>query len=256
MIYKCLVVDDNIIDRDVVEMNLSKIDSLLIVGKCCNGLEAAAILLEKEIDIIFSDIDMPDLNGMDLLKSLKTPPVFIFISSYPEHAAESYNHDVIDFIVKPVKLSRIVKAVNKAIEYIEIKKNIANNKQHRNIISFDNSLQEKTTLKDHFYIKENHDYIKIANKDVLYIESMGNFSRLFTVDNKKYITLVGLKNVELQLPLEDFMRVHKQFIINLNHITSISTSGDILLKANGVIPLSSFYKSALMEIVNKRMLLR
>ena len=254
MKYKCLIVDDNIIDRDVVEMNLSKIETIVVEGRCSNGLEAAAIILEKKFDIVFSDIDMPDMNGMELLKSLTAPPVFIFISAYSEHAADSYNLDVIDFIVKPVKLARLVKAVNKAIEYIELKKNISTTDAN-NIFKYD-SLVEKLNVNDHFYIKENYNYIKIANKDVVYIESMGNFSRLHTVDDKKYVTLVGLKNIESQLPLKDFMRVNKQFIINLNHIISLSSDGDILLNTNAVIPLSTIYKSAFMEIINKKILIR
>jgi YesN/AraC family two-component response regulator len=118
--YKCLIAEDNLLDRDGIALHLSKIDNLSIEAVCSNGLEAAAILQQKEIDIVFSDIDMPGLSGIALIQSLKQPPVFIFISAYPEYAAESYNLDVIDFIVKPVGSNRLMKAVNKAIEYIEL----------------------------------------------------------------------------------------------------------------------------------------
>jgi len=254
--YKCLIADDNMLDRDVVEMNLSKIDNVTIEAVCSNGLEASTILIEKEIDIVFTDIDMPDMNGMELLQSLKQPPVFIFISSYGEYAAESYNMDVIDFIVKPVKLPRLVKAVNKAIEYIELKKKLGNAEKNDKVILLNDEGLNDGGIKDHFFIKENYDYIKVENKEVVYIESMGNFSRLYTTENKKYITLVGLKNVEAQLPTEDFIRVHKQFIININHLISLSNNNEIILKGNVIIPLSTVYKSAFMEIINKKMLLR
>lgn len=250
--YKCIIADDNLLDRDIVELYLKKIETLSIEAICTNGLEAAAALNNKDIDIVFSDIDMPDLNGMELLKSLREPPVFIFISSYGEHAADSYNLDVIDFIVKPVNLPRLLKATAKAIEYIELKKALSVNETNINNLP----RRENPDAQDYFYIKENYEYIRIEKEDVVYIESMGNFSRLHTVQNKKHITLVSLKNIESQLPLKDFIRVHKQFIINLNHIISIATNGDITLKENAIIPIGTAYKNAVMDIINSNTLLR
>lgn len=257
MLYKCVIVDDNMIDRDAVEMHLRKMDCIEIVAVCKNGMEASNLLNSTTIDIVLSDIDMPDLNGIELLQSQQKPPVFIFISSYSEYAAESYNLDVIDFIVKPATLSRLVKAVNKAIEYIELKK-VVERAHERNAgdqtVNVD--IHSSEEYKDYFYVKENYDYSRIANADVIYIESMGNFSRIRTVQNKKHITLVSLKKIESQLPPKDFMRVQKQFIINLNHIISIASNGDIILTGDNSVPLSSIYKNALMDVINKRILLR
>ncbi len=257
--YKCLIADDNLLDRDVLEMYISKIESLKIEAICADGLHAAAALQQQEIDIVFSDIDMPNLTGMELLQSLKKAPVFVFISSYAEYAAESYNMDVIDFIVKPVTLSRLMKAANKAIEYIELKKKIENNSINTNLESAQNA--EKRTLDplhftDHFYIKENYDYIKIAHADVLYIESMGNFSRLHTIENKKHVTLVSLKNIEAYLATQNFMRVHKQYIINLKHIVSLASNGEVILTGGHAVPLSNNHKPELMDIINKNILAR
>lgn len=251
--YKCLIADDNMLDRDVLEMYVSKIDQLKIEIVCSDGLSAAAALQQHNIDIVFSDIDMPNLTGMELLQSLKHAPVFIFISSFAEHAAESYSMDVIDFIVKPVSLARLMKAANKAIEYIELKKKV--NSTTENLIT--QSGKENTDFTDdHFFIKENYDFIKIAHADVIYIESMGNFSRLHTVQNKKHITLVSLKNVETHLSPQNYKRIHKQFIINLKHIESISSDGDVVLKGGYSVPIGNNYKNALMEVVNKRILSR
>jgi len=153
MKYKCLIADDSILDRDAIEMYLSKIETLTIEAVCSSGLEAAALLQQKDIDIVFSDIDMPGLSGIELIQSLKKAPVFIFVSSYSEHAAESYSLDVIDFIVKPVTLVRLAKATSKAIEYIELKKKLSADK---NPIPVDpQSLV--TNAGDHFFIKENSD---------------------------------------------------------------------------------------------------
>lgn len=257
--YKCLIADDNLLDRDVLEMYLSKIDSLKIEAICSDGLLAATALQQQEIDIVFSDIDMPNLTGMELLQSLKKAPVFVFISSYSEHAAESYSMDVIDFIVKPVSLARLMKATNKAIEYIELKKKTTgSNEKNSSVFEQDESknLFNPFKDKDHFYIKENYDYIKINHAEVAYIESMGNFSCLYTLQNKKYITLVSLKNIEAQLANQNFMRVHKQYIINLKHIISLSSNAEVLLAGGYSATVSSSYKVALMEIINKNILAR
>jgi two-component system LytT family response regulator len=243
-IYKCLIVDDSPIDRDVVEMYVSKIDSLQIEAICENGLEAAEVIKQKEIDIVFSDIDMPDLSGLELKQSLQQAPVFIFISSFAEYAVESYNLDVIDFIVKPVSLARLMKATNKAIEYIELKKNSTTD-------SVDD-LPIPVNTSDYFFIKENNGYNKINTADLFFVESMGNFSRLQMPEQKKHVTLISLKNMEDQLPTEKFIRVHKQFIINLQHILALTTEGDIKLTEGYVIPIGAAYKTALMDLINKK----
>ncbi|MCY7293786.1 MAG: LytTR family DNA-binding domain-containing protein [Ferruginibacter sp.] len=257
--YKCLIAEDNLLDRDVLEMYISKIPSLKIEAVCNDGLEAAAALQKQKIDIVFSDIDMPNLTGMELLQSLKQAPVFVFISSYAEHAAESYSLDVIDFIVKPVTLARLMKAANKAIEYIELKKKIEPTLPNSNL-SGEQNVEKKALdtlhFNDHFFIKENYDYIKIAHEDVLYIESMGNFSRLNTIKNKKHITLVSLKSIEAHLAPQNFMRVHKQYIINLKHIVSLSSNGEVILSGGHAVPLSINHKADLMEIINKKILVR
>ena len=251
--YKCLIADDSLLDRDAVEMYLSQIDMLRVEATCSNGLEAAAVLQQNEIDIVFSDIDMPGLSGIQLKQSITRTPVFIFISSYAEHAAESYNLDVIDFVVKPVSKSRLLKAVNKAIEYIELKKKLAAS-------AADASVQQITATpvntNEYFYIRDSTGYTRIDNDDLLFIESMGNFSRLHTAEQKKHITLVSLKNIEQQLPASLFMRVHKQYIINLHHMVSLSAEGEVLLSSGHSIPAGAIYKNGLLDFVNTKTLVR
>ena len=164
---------------------------------------------------------------------------------------------MVDFIVKPATLPRVLKAVNKAIEYIELKKTVESVHQKNDVDqNAVEAIKSSEKLTDYFYIKENYDFSRIANADVVFIESMGNFSRIYTVQNKKHVTLVSLKNIEAQLPARDFMRVQKQYIINLNHIISIASNGDIVLTGDNAVPLSSIYKNALMDVINDRMLLR
>jgi two-component system, LytTR family, response regulator len=253
--YKCLIAEDNLLDRDAIEMFLSKIDKLELVAVCSDGLEAIQVLQQKKIDIVFTDIDMPGLSGIELIQQMPHPPVFIFISSFSEYAAESYNLDVIDFVVKPASLSRLEKATHKAIEYIELKKRVENAGTEisggvfgTNVLAVDTS--------DHFFIKENFDYTRIDIASLLFIESMGNFSKLQTQQQKKHITLVSLKNMESQLPSHIFKRVHKQYIINMQHIVSISSEGVVMLSGGYQVPLGDIYKASLLEMINKKVLVR
>jgi two-component system, LytTR family, response regulator len=246
--YKCIIADDNIIDRDVVEMYAAKIPEISIHALCSDGLEAAAVIKEQHIDIVFSDIDMPELSGLELVKTLQNTPVFIFISAHGEHAAESYNLDVIDFIVKPVTLARLMKATNKAIEYIKLKKTA--------LVSISENGPAPSNGNDHFFIREDNGYTKIVTADVIVVESMGSFSVLKMVSQKKHITLVGLKNVEAQLPSKLFIRVHKQFIINLKHIAAYSSDGELKLSDGSIIPVGATFKASLLELINKKILLR
>jgi two-component system LytT family response regulator len=257
MKFKVLIVEDNILERDSLALKIKKIDSLQLKASLEDGMHAVAYLKEHEIDIVFSDIDMPDLSGIELLKSIKNPPVFIFISSHPEHAAESFELDVIDYIVKPLKMERLIKATDKAIEYINAKKKLLPEKQVVAQAPAGNPEFIRTIdAEEYFFIKEKNAHVKINMGEVLYIESMGDFSKIITTGSKSHFILVSLKNLEKQLPERLFMRVHKQYIINLLHISNISTA-DIKLSGNITIPLSSAYRQLLLDnVVAKKTLTR
>ena len=243
--YKCLIADDNMMERDIMEMLISKIARLEIVAICENGLQAQQALTSQEVDIVFSDIDMPELSGIGLLKSLKNAPVFIFVSAHPEYAIEGYNLDVIDFIVKPVSLERVLKAANKAIEYLDLKK-------------LSETKPPAVTLEDdnYFFIRESNDLVKLHFEEVAYIESMGDFSKIFTIDEKRHITLVNLKNLEMQLPPSCFTRIHKQYIVNHHHISAISTE-ELVVTSKYTLPLSQSLRQGLLDkVVNKKIVTR
>ncbi len=243
--YKCLITDDDMMARDALGMYLAKIPQLEVVAVCENGLDALQALGEQEVDIVFSDIEMPELTGFNLLKTLKKAPVFVFISSHGEYAVESYNLDVIDFIVKPVTFERLLKAVNKATEYLGMKQAYAGS-----------TGSVETGADDHFYIRESNDLVKLLYDNVAYVESMGNFSKIFTVDNKRHITLVNLKNLEEQLPSAHFTRIHKQYIINHKHISAI-TAEEIRITDKFVLPLSQSFRQQLMDkVVSKNIVTR
>jgi two-component system LytT family response regulator len=259
MRYKCIIVEDNILERDALAMKIKKIESLDLKAALADGMEAISFLKGETVDIVFSDIDMPDLSGIELLKSIKNPPVFIFISAHAEHAAESFNLDVIDFIVKPVKIERLIKATDKAIEYIQARKKLQTEnllKPGSAISPVANELIKTIDAKDYFFIKEKNTHIKLSMGDVLYIESMGDFSKIITTRQKIHFVLISLKNLEKQLPADIFLRVHKQYIINILHIQTISVA-DIKLNSNDIIPVSVAYKQALQDnVINKKSLTR
>jgi two-component system LytT family response regulator len=243
----CIIIEDNLIERDALALQIKKIAQLELKASFADGLEALTYLRNHPIEIVFSDIDMPDLSGIELLKSLKQPPVFIFISAHSEHAAESYNLDVMDFIVKPVKLDRLIKSVAKAIDFLEQKEQLLSNIQ---------KTEQQETEMDFFFIKENNTHIKINVEDVLFIESMGDFSKIMVKDNKSHMVLISLKNLEKQLSPSKFMRVHKQFMVNLEQIVSISNT-DLKLSNQQQIPVSTVHKQLLMDqFINKRTLSR
>ncbi len=259
MSYKCILVEDNILERDALAMKLKKIDTLSLKASLSNGMEAVSFLKNESVDIVFSDIDMPDLSGIELLKSLKNPPVFIFISSHAEHAAESFDLDVIDYIVKPVKIERLMKAVDKAIEYIDAKvkaqTEIPSKSADVNHYA-SNQLIRTIDAQEYFFIKEKNSHIKLHMGDILYIESMGDFSKIITIHQKIHFVLISLKNIEKQLPTPMFMRVHKQYMINLLHIININHA-DLVLTDKTIIPISSTYKQILQDnLINKKTLTR
>ena len=257
MKYTCIIVEDNILERDALAMKLKKIENLTVQAALTDGLQAASFLRSNEIDIVFSDIDMPDLSGIELLKSIKYPPVFIFISAHAEHAAESFNLDVIDYIVKPVKIERLIKAINKAIEYILAKRKIKSENLAKPV-SDTNTTEFIRTIdaQDYFFIKEKNTHIKLNMGEVLFIESMGDFSKITTTQQKTHFVLVSLKNIEKQLPEKMFMRVHKQYIINLLHILHINAA-NIQLSTHVSIPLSSAYRQMLLDnVVAKKTITR
>lgn len=259
MNWNCIIVEDNILERDSLALKLGKIDGLILKACLENGLEALNYLKKNDIDIVISDIDMPDLSGLGLIKGLNNPPVFIFTSAFSEHAAESFDLDVIDYIVKPVKLERLNKAIEKAVDYLKSKNKQLQEPIIKTVASSSTAVADvirTIDAEEYVFVKENNNHIKLNLGEILYIESLGDFSKLSIVGGKSHMVLVSLKNLEKQLPANLFMRVHKQYIVNTLHIKNISVS-DIKLSNNSIIPISISYKQALQEnLINKKSLTR
>ena len=252
MTYSCIIADDSAIERDKLEIYLRKIERLHIVAVCSDGMEVSNLLSKQSVDIIFSDIDMPELSGIGLLKSLKRPPVFIFFTGHSEYAVESFELDVIDFLVKPVTFERVVKAANKAIDYLDLKRHNITTQEN----ATDDTDVQLDIADDYFFIKDTPGLIKVKFDEVVYLESMGNFSSIHTLKGKKHMALAALKKFESSLPVSIFSRTHKQYIVNHHHIVSISTQ-DVVLEGGHTIPVSLSHRQALLDkVVNKKLITR
>jgi DNA-binding LytR/AlgR family response regulator len=234
---KCIIIDDEPIARKLLQEFIEEIDYLELVGQAENPLKAMALLNENVIDIIFLDINMPKINGIEFLKSSKTEANVILTTAYTMHAVEAYGLDVVDYLVKPISFERFLKACNKAKEISALKKMPA---------------ASKTT--DHFFIKCNNQIEKVFYDDLLYAEAMLNYVMLYT-RSKKMMVYVTIKSLEEQLPSHLFIKVHKSFLVNISKVNSIE--GNVLDMGQEKITISqNLREKVIREIVKDKMIKR
>jgi len=235
--YSCLIVDDEALALRLMEDYVLKIPQLEIVGKCSNALSALQILNARQIDILFLDIQMPDLTGIELIKIVKNKPAIILTTAYSEHALEGYRLDITDYLLKPIPFERFVQAANKAIEWCNFK-------------NFNPALpaQNNTTqnLPDHFFVKSDYKQVKIFFSDILYIEGLREYVSIFTSE-KRIITLETLKNMELLLAEQNFIRIHKSYIINKGKVNAIN--GNMVELGKQKIPIGKSYKAEVLQLL-------
>ena len=236
---KCIIIDDEPIARKVLQEFIEEIDYLELTGQAENPLKAIPLLNNNAIDIIFLDINMPKINGIDFLKSSNTSANIIMTTAYAEYAVEAYGLDVLDYLVKPIAFDRFLKACNKAKEIRELKKIIQ---------------AQPNKTNDHFFIKCNNQIEKVFYADLIYAEAMLNYVMLYT-NLKKMMVYITIKSLEEQLPADIFIKVHKSFIVNLNKIKSIE--GNILDIGNEKITISqNLREKVINEIVKDKMIKR
>jgi DNA-binding LytR/AlgR family response regulator len=226
----CIIVDDEPLAQEVIERHLASMNDLVLVKKCSNALEAFEVLHTEPIDIMFLDIQMPVISGIDFLRSLRKAPAVIITSAYPEFAVQGYELDVMDYLVKPVSFERFMKAVNKVIDRINVGTS---------------ATTETPARVDYMFVKSDQKLIKIKFTDIEYIEGMKDYVKIFTPE-RMIVTLHTMKFFEANLPKE-FLRIHKSYIINLDGIKSIS--GNEVEIRNQKLPIGSSYKENLMKVV-------
>jgi DNA-binding LytR/AlgR family response regulator len=236
---KCILVDDEPAARKVMREFIEEVNYLELAGQAESPLKTMQLLNENDIDIVFLDINMPKINGIDFLKTFKTNASIIMTTAYTEYAVDAYGLDVLDYLVKPIPFDRFLKACNKAKEIIELKKL---------------SQVQPNKINEYFFIKCDNQIEKVFYDDLIYAEAMLNYVMLYT-HAKKMMVYITIKSLEEQLPSNLFIKVHKSFIVNINKIKSIE--GNTIDIGNQKITISQNLREKVMnEIVRDKMIKR
>lgn len=234
---KCIAVDDEPLALDLLEDNIRQVPFLRLVKRCKNAFEATEVLQSEHIDLVFLDIQMPGITGLQFLKSLPAKPMVIFITAYKNHAHEGFELDVIDYLVKPVPFERFLKAVNKALEYQNLRKG-----------------QAAGAGQEYLFVYSEYNLVKINIHDITHIEGLKDYIKIHLVNSPKpVITRLSIKAMEENLPLSKFARTHKSFVVAVDKITSIRNNRIKL--SNAEVPLSDHYKESFFRLVDPRTLL-
>ncbi|SEM13687.1 two component transcriptional regulator, LytTR family [Aquimarina amphilecti] len=232
---KCLIVDDEPLAREIIENYISRINHLELIDSCANALEAFNIITNKNIDLIFLDIQMPELNGIDFLKDLSPSTQVIFTTAYSDYAVDAFNLEAIDYLLKPIEFSRFLKSINKVLKLLDT----------TNSIPPVTTNTEEIDYQDVFiYLKVEKKMQKIFLKDIFFIESLKNYIKIKTSD-REIIAYKGISSIESTLPSKKFLRVHRSFIVAIDNIQAFSTTE---IEIKGIkIPVGRNYRESVKE---------
>lgn len=237
MMLKCVVIDDEPLARECITNYVEQVDYLQLTGTGANPLELTQLLDQHRVDLIFLDIQMPMMNGIDFLKMSQNTPMVIITTAYPSFALEGFQLDVLDYLLKPITFNRFFKAVNKAKDYYKLISKPATADASNNVVA-----------QDYFFIKCDYKYEKIFFNDILYVQALQNYVTIFT-QKGKYITLLNLKNVEENLDKQSFIKVHKSFIVSVDKIEAIENN-DILIQKSRIPISRNFREEVIEKVVN------
>jgi len=225
---KCIIIDDEPLAREGLANMLAGISSVELLDSFSNAIDANDYLQNNIVDLMFLDIEMASLNGLEFAKSLVYKPLIIFITAYPQYALESFEVDAIDYLVKPVRIERLLRAINKAENYLSL----LQKKDNEEIAVVE---------EDYVYIKSERKFVKIFFKEILFIEGLKDYV-IIHVEGKKVLTAMNIKTIYNQLPGKNFARVSKSYIVNTDHIISADTNTVYI--RNEEIPIGSNFKEA------------
>lgn len=236
-----IIVDDEPLALDVLETFINQLPDINLLEKCENAFEANEALKKHDIDLLFLDIQMPQLTGIDFYKSLTNPPEVIFTTAYSNYAVEGFEMNAVDYLVKPISIDRFMKAVNKASEKINSKKGDQ---------SSSDSVEE-----DYIFVKADKKLVKVKYDDILYIEGLKDYV-IIRMNNGRVITLQTMKSLEEKLPSKLFKRIHRSYILGLSKINAV-VGNTVEILENGKmkqLPIGKNYRDDLLEIVNQNRL--
>jgi len=230
-VIQCILVDDEPIAREILESHLSKIESLKVVCSCKSALEAFNAINSNNIDLIFLDINMPEISGLSFVKSINKDIKIIFTTAYREYAIEGFDLQAVDYLLKPISFNRLLQAINKYTN----ENRVLDHKESKQIIEDHN---------DFIFVRSDRKMIKINFTDILFIESLSDYIKIHVKD-KTIITRETISNIEAKLPQKDFMRTHRSFIVSLANIESFTN--EYIEIGMSEIPISRSYKETVLE---------
>jgi len=233
---KCLIVDDEPLARDLIRGHVEKLENFEIVAECSDAMKALNVLREKQVDLIFMDIQMPQITGTEFLKTLKHPPKVIITTAYREYALEGFELDVVDYLLKPITFERFLKSVNK---YYQMSQD--------DIQVISNAASDKLPEESFIYIKENKKVVKIYLSEIKYIEGLSEYVQIFT-EKRKIISKISMSQMEEKLPSDSFLRIHKSFIVSIGKIEAF-TANTIEIQGKEL-PIGRSFKNAVLNALN------
>lgn len=234
---QCIAIDDEPLALALLEDNISKVPFLKLVAKCSDTFAAAKVLQENKIDLVFTDIQMPGLTGLEFIESLVQKPMFILITAYKQYALESYALNVVDYLVKPVAFSRFMSACNKAYELHQLKTKADS--------------AQVFPQADFFFLNADYSLVKVFFRDIVWIEGLKDYIKVHLKGNSKpIITRMTLKEIEDQLPASRFIRIHKSYIVSIENITAIRKNNILIQDIN--LPVGETYREGILKLTGKK----
>lgn len=236
---QCMSIDDEPLALKQMSAYVRKTPFLELAAECQSAFDAMSILKEKQIQLIFLDINMPDFSGMEFVKSLTEKPYVVFTTAYSEYAVEGFQVDAVDYLLKPISYTNFLKAANKVKNLIDL--------------TTDNQQESINSTTDYLFVKSAYKLIRIELANIRYIESQHEYVKIHLLNDKPVTTMISMKAIEEQLPANQFMRVHRSYIVNLAKITVIERNR-IVFDGKVYIPVSDQYKVKFQEYVDKNFL--
>ena len=229
-----MIIDDEPPAREIIRRYINDTPALELVGECTNALEALIALQQTTADLLFLDIRMPQLRGTDFVKTLPQPPKVIFTTAYAEYALEGYELDAVDYLLKPIRFDRFIKAINKAFQQTGFK------------IAQEHAVREEHQQESFVYFRADRKMVKVMLKDILYIESMKDYVKV-TLNEGVIITKQSMSSVEAMLPDKLFVRIHRSFIVSIAHIRSFNN--ECIEVGKTEIPIGKLYRNAVLKVL-------
>ncbi|MDO5980978.1 LytR/AlgR family response regulator transcription factor [Flavivirga spongiicola] len=229
----CLIIDDELIAREVIETHLKKMPNIKIIASCSNAIEAFGYIRNNNIDLVFLDINMPEISGISFAKSINKNIKIIFTTAYRDYAVEGFELQAVDYLLKPVSFNRLLKAINTYFEIYSEPKN--------------NAL-ENSNSNDFMFVRSDRRMIKIDFNAIIYIESYSDYIKIH-LTNKTIVTRETISAIEAKLPVKKFIRIHRSYIISINNIASFTNEEIIINKKS--LPISRSYKKEVLQILEK-----